>query len=191
VKTIFYAPTFSPALTSAIALFDEIAALAKNHQGWQWIIKFHPQMAKNLVQQYQNISSNNLHVIETSELAPILQAAFLIVSDTSSIITEFGLLNKPIVTFNNKEQETHLLNISAAKDLFLVIEQALKAEPSLLEKIKHNTSLMHPYFDGNSSARVLDATEKTIQSPPVELKTKPRNLLRKFKMRKKLGYWKF
>ena len=50
---------------------------------------------------------------------------------------------------------------------------------------------MHPYFDGNFSARVLDATEKAIQSPPKELKTKPRNLLRKFKIRKKLGYWKF
>jgi|TARA_B110000902_G_scaffold205753_1_gene234251 hypothetical protein len=50
---------------------------------------------------------------------------------------------------------------------------------------------MHPYFDGNSSTRVLDATEKTIQSPPKELKIKPRNLLRKLKMRKKLVYWKF
>ncbi len=191
VKTILYAPTFSPALTSATALFGEISALAKTHKSWQWIIKFHPKMAKNLVQQYQDISSNNLHVIETSELAPILQAADVIVSDTSSIITEFGLLNKPIVTFNNKEPEAHLLNISAAKNLFSVIEQALKADPSLLEKIKKNTSLMHPYFDGNSSARVLDATEKTIQSPPKELKTKPRNLLRKLKIRKKLGYWKF
>jgi CDP-glycerol glycerophosphotransferase (TagB/SpsB family) len=184
VKTILYAPTFSPALTSATALFEEIAALAKTHQDWQWIIKFHPKMAKNLVQQYQNISSNNLHVIETSELAPIMQAADVIVSGTSSIITEFGLHNKPIVTFNNKEPEAHLLNISAAKDLFLVIEPALKAEPSLLETIKHNTGLMHLYFDGNSSARVLDATEKTIQSPPTELKIKPRNLQRKFKMRK-------
>jgi CDP-glycerol glycerophosphotransferase (TagB/SpsB family) len=191
VKTILYAPTFSPALTSATILFDEITELAMTNQGWQWIIKFHPKMAKNIVQQYQNISSNNLHVIETSELAPILQAADVIVSDTSSIITEFGLLNKPIVTFNNKEPEAHLLNITAAKDLFSVIEQALKADPSLLETIKYNTSLMHPYLDGNSSARVLDATEKTIQSPPTALKTKPRNLIRKLKMRNKLGYWKF
>ena len=191
VKTILYAPTFSPALTSATALFDEISALAKTHKDWQWIIKFHPKMSKNIVQQYQNISGDNLHVIETPELAPILQTADVIVSDTSSIITEFGLLNKPIVTFNNKESESHLLNISEAKDLFTVVKQALKADPSLLEKIRYNTSLMHPYFDGNSSARVLDATEKAIQSPPKELKTKPRNLLRKFKMRKKLGYWKF
>ena len=191
VKTILYAPTFSPALTSASALFEDIAVLAKTHQDWQWIIKFHPKMADNLVQQYQSLSSENIHVIETAELAPILQAADVIVSDTSSIITEFGLLNKPIVTFNNKEPEVHLLNISDSKYLFSAIEQALKAEQSLLEKIKHNTNLMHPYFDGSSSGRVLDATEKTIQSPPVGLKTKPRNWLRKFKMRKKLGYWNF
>jgi CDP-glycerol glycerophosphotransferase (TagB/SpsB family) len=190
VKTILYAPTFSPTLSSASALFDEISLLAKTHQDWQWIIKFHPKMAKDLVLQYQGLSSENLHVIETAELSPVLQAADVIVSDTSSIITEFGLLNKPIVTFRNKEPEVHLLDISEEKNLFSAIEQALKAEPSLLEKINYNTSLMHPYFDGNSSARVLDATEKTIQSPPTDLKSKPSNWLRKLKMRKKLRYWK-
>jgi hypothetical protein len=191
VKTILYAPTFSPALTSASALFEEIATLAKTHLDWQWIIKFHPKMANHLVEQYQGLSSHNLHVIETAELAPILQVADVIVSDTSSIITEFGLLNKPIVTFNNKEPEAHLLNISESKDLFLVIEQALKSGQSLLEKIKNNTSLMHPYFDGKSSARILDATENIIKSPPLNLKTKPLNLLRKLKLRKKHGYWNF
>lgn len=191
MKTILYAPTFSPALTSAMALFEEISELSKTHLDWRWIIKFHPKMTNNLVQQYQGLSNENLHVIETAELAPILQAADVIVSDTSSIITEFGLLNKPIVTYNNKEPEAHLLNISEPKNLSSAIEQALKADPLLLEKIKYNTNLMHPYFDGKSSARVVDATEKTIQSPPIELKTKPRNLLRKFKMRKKHGYWKF
>ena len=89
----------------------------------------------------------------------------------------------------NKEPEAHLLNITTAKDLFSTIEQALKAEPYLLEKIQYNTHLMHPYFDGKSSARVLDAAEKIIQSPPTNLKNKPRNLLRKLKMRKKLGCW--
>jgi CDP-glycerol glycerophosphotransferase (TagB/SpsB family) len=65
-------------------------------------------MTKILARQYQNIISDNLHVIQTSELAPILQAFDVIVSNTSSIITEFGSLNKPIVTFN-KGPEAHLL----------------------------------------------------------------------------------
>jgi CDP-glycerol glycerophosphotransferase (TagB/SpsB family) len=86
VKTILYAPTFSPALTSATALFDEINALAKTHKDWQWIIKFHPKMAKNLVQQYQNISSDNLHVIETPELAPILQSLLNLVYSTNPLL---------------------------------------------------------------------------------------------------------
>jgi CDP-glycerol glycerophosphotransferase (TagB/SpsB family) len=66
-------------------------------------------MTKILARQYQNIISDNLHVIQTSELAPILQAFDVIVSNISSIITEFGSLNKPIVTFNNKGPEAHLL----------------------------------------------------------------------------------
>lgn len=191
VKTILYAPTFSPALTSAGALYDEISRLAKTHRDWQWIVKFHPKMAENLILQYRCIISDNLHVVDGAELAPILQVADVIVSDTSSIITEFALLNKPIVTFNNKEPEPHLLNLTEARDLFSAIEQALKAEPALLEKIRDNSSLMHPYSDGNSSSRILDASEETILSPPTDLKAKPLNLLRKLKMRKKLGYWKF
>ncbi|MEP1446424.1 MAG: CDP-glycerol glycerophosphotransferase family protein [Paraglaciecola sp.] len=190
-KTILYAPTFSPALSSASALFSEISQLSKTHNEWQWIIKFHPKMPKDLVEQYQGLTSDNIHVIETAALAPVLQAADIIVSDTSSIITEFGLLNKPIVTFKNKEPEPHLLNISEAKDLFSTIEKALKADSLLLEKIQYNTSLMHPYVDGNSSARVLDAAEKIIQAPPAGLKPKPRNWLRKLRTRKKLCYWKF
>ena len=83
------------------------------------------------------------------------------------------------------------MTVSDSKYLFSAIEQTLKAEQSLLEKIKQNTNLMHPHFDGNSLGRILDVTEKTIQSPPLELKTKPRNWLRKFKVRKKLGYWNF
>ena len=46
---------------------------------------------------------------------------------------------------------------------------------------------IHAYTDGNSSARVLDAVDNfTFDS----LKTKPLNLLRQLKLRKKLGYWK-
>tara|TARA_R110002167_G_scaffold12966_3_gene54934 strand:- start:733 stop:1761 length:1029 start_codon:yes stop_codon:yes gene_type:complete len=189
VKTILYAPTFSPALTSAEALYEEISRLSKD-QKWQWIIKFHPKMDGLWVKKYQNLCSENLHIAETDSLAPILQSADLIVSDTSSIITEFGLLNKPIITLNNRAPEEHLLNITQAGYLEETIIQALKAEGNLLKLIKLNMQQMHPYSDGASSARVLDAAEKIIQSPPTELKAKPYNLIRKLKMRKKLNYWK-
>jgi CDP-glycerol glycerophosphotransferase (TagB/SpsB family) len=63
---------------------------------------------------YQDIGSENLYITETDSLAPILQFADFIVSDTSSMITEFGLLSKSnsiIITLNDKAPEDHLLNI--------------------------------------------------------------------------------
>ena len=50
---------------------------------------------------------------------------------------------------------------------------------------------LHPYRDGNSSARVLEAVEQVLQGHLTTAKKKPLNLLRNFKLRKKLNYWKF
>jgi CDP-glycerol glycerophosphotransferase (TagB/SpsB family) len=190
VKTILFAPTFSPALTSAEALHTEISRLAKN-KNWQWIVKFHPKMNPQWIKMYQQITSDNLHIVETDTLSPVLQAADLMISDTSSIITEFSLLDKPVITFNNKAPEAHLLNITQANLLEETIEEALESNQILLDKIKHNAQQMHPYTDGASSGRVLDATENMIETGREDLKNKPLNLLRILKMRKTLGYWRF
>lgn len=47
-----------------------------------------------------------------------------------------------------------------------------------------------PRGDGQSSQRVLAATDALIDKGTDWLKPKPLNLLRHFKMRRKLGYWK-
>lgn len=49
---------------------------------------------------------------------------------------------------------------------------------------------LHPYHDGLSSQRVLAATNELILTNP-KLKAKPLNLIRNFKMRKKLNYWRW
>ncbi|MFQ3198658.1 MAG: CDP-glycerol glycerophosphotransferase (TagB/SpsB family) [Paraglaciecola sp.] len=188
--TVLYAPTFSPALTSAIDLYDEIARLAATNKQWQWLVKFHPKMSPNLVEQYRSLTSENLHIIDTAALAPVLQVADVILSDTSSIITEFALLNKPIVTYKNKAPEEHLLNFSCPSDLEATLNQAINADKALLKKITESAQNMHPYADGKSSSRVLDAAEDMISQPRNGLKKKPLNALRMFKLRKKLTYWR-
>lgn len=188
--TVLYAPTFSPALTSAVDLYDEIARLAATHKQWQWLVKFHPKMSPHLVEQYRSLTSENLHIIDTAALAPVLQVADVILSDTSSIITEFALLNKPIVTYKNKAPEDHLLDISCPSDLESALTQATNADQDLVKKIANSTHSMHPYADGKSSSRVLDAAEEMISQPLNGRKNKPLNILRMFKLRKKFAYWR-
>lgn len=189
-KTILFAPTFSPSLTCVPALFDTIIEIAKHHP-WQWLVKLHPKMESAWVEAFRTAQSENIHFIETDDVAPLLQAADIMISDTSSIVTEFALLNKPVITFKNSAPDEYLLNIDDPKLLVATIQRALSPTPQLLKLIKQNVAKMHPYQDGSSSARVLDATIALIKNGNKHLKSKPLNLLRSLKIRKKMGYWKF
>jgi len=191
-KIILYAPTFSPALTSAPALFDEIKRLSeqKNHQ---WLIKFHPKMATQYLEKYNTLIKDgvqgNVKIIETSSINELLQTADIMVSDTSSVIGEFSLLNKVTVSLNNKEPGDYLVNIQHAHQLEQAIERAFNPNPQLKMSIKAYANDLHPYHDGQAAQRILSATENILVNGKQAKKSKPWNIFRNLKQRKKLHYW--
>ncbi len=184
---VMYAPTFSPSMTSAPELINEIEALSKKGN-YQWLVKFHPKMAKELVEQFKAIEHDKLQIVETAEVASLLQTADVLVSDTSSIITEFILLNKPVVTYKNVAPEACLIDITTPSELEQSIELAFSPTPSLLDAIAQQIDAMHPYKDGKSAQRVVDAAVEMINHGK-KSKPLPLNLIRNLKMRKKFGYW--
>lgn len=186
---ILYAPTFSPSLTSAPDLFDEIVKLSHQNQ-WQWIVKFHPKMDKKWLNAFKAASHTKLQIIESEFIDPILHAGDVIVSDTSSIITEFMLLSKPAITYKNSQPEPELIDFDEPTELAEKINQALGLSLEQRKKIDEYTARMHPYSDGLSASRVLSAANKTIIEGVNAPKKRPRNIIRNFKMRKRLGYWK-
>ncbi|WAJ69674.1 CDP-glycerol glycerophosphotransferase family protein [Catenovulum adriaticum] len=186
---ILYAPTFSPALTSAPDLFEEIIQLSHT-QNWQWIVKFHPKMDKNWIEKFTAAAHDKLQIIETAEIAPVLHAADVILSDTSSIITEFMLLSKPAVTYKNAQPEPELMDFTEPKQLKSELSQALEPNAQLIEQINQYTAQMHPYQDGLSSQRILTAVDDIVEKGKRARKKLPLNLVRNFKMRKKMKYWK-
>lgn len=190
VPTLLYAPTFSPALTSAPDLYEEIKCLAQDKK-WQWIIKFHPKMPVEWIEKFRELTSDNIHIVDIESLASVLQAADVIISDTSSIITEFALLNRPIVTYKNSVPEPHLIDIQNPKALEQAIEHALTPSEEQMIKIQENVDKLHPYRDGRSSTRLLDATSELIEKGLSHLSPKPSNFIRDFKARKRLSYWRF
>lgn len=109
VPIILFAPTFSPALTVMPALFDEIERLSRE-KPWQWLIKFHPKMDPVWIEKYRLLNSEKVKVVDDYDVAHVLQAADVTVSDTSSIIGEFSLLSKPAVTLNNSLSGDYLIN---------------------------------------------------------------------------------
>lgn len=187
---ILFAPTFSPSLTAAPALYDEIIRIAKQNS-WQWLVKFHPKMDPNWIAKYKAIDCPNLQVVDDCDVAHLLQAADIMVSDTSSIIGEFSLLGKPAVTLNNSQPGDYLIDINSADQLEAAIERGIAHESQLQRQIKGYAQDLHPYDDGLSAQRVLGATEQMLAHGREHLKSKPLNIFRNFKMRLKLGYWKF
>ncbi|WP_237156980.1 CDP-glycerol--glycerophosphate glycerophosphotransferase [Photobacterium rosenbergii] len=188
--TVLMCSTFSRNLTCAPILYDKIKALVEKGK-WRWLIQFHPKMDSAVVEQYKQLQSENLEFVETDNVLPLLQAADVMLCDTSSILLMFLLQRKPVVTFRNQSPADHLLNVTEIEQVEAALEQALMRPPSLMADIEQYCQTIHPYMDGQSSLRVLDATNQLVEDGRAGLKPKPLNLLRQFKMRKKLGYWKW
>lgn len=187
-KTVLLCSTFSRNLTCAPHIFNQVKQLADTGK-WRWLVQFHPKMAKETVDLYKSIQGPNLRFIETDNVLPLLQAADVMLCDTSSILLMFLLQQKPVVTFKNQSPNDWLLNITQPEDIEQALEYALTRPTSLMEAIANYSEQIHPYHDGLSSQRVLAATNQLITSGRQHLKPKPLNFIREFKMRKKLHHW--
>lgn len=189
VPHILFAPTFSPKLTSAPALIKQIQELSQSRP-WKWLVKFHPKMDTETIEAYKAIASDNLEVVESQSILPLLQQCDVMVSDTSSAITEFLLMKKPVVTFKNSQPEDVFIDITDPGKLESAIDASLDLSDSQRQKIESYANQMHPYTDGHSARRILQATLEEISAfPRAENVAKPRNVIRNLKLRKRLGYW--
>ena len=61
----------------------------------------------------------------------------------------------------------------------------------IIESMHTYNQELHPYFDGKSSERVIDASISFLHKNKSYLKKKPINLMRKYKLRKQLNYFTF
>jgi CDP-glycerol glycerophosphotransferase (TagB/SpsB family) len=186
---ILFSSTFSPRLTQAPALLKTIEKLSQNKK-WRWKVTFHPKMAKDIVEAYKAIQHENLEFIETDKLAPHMMEADIMLGDNSSMITDFLLLEKPVVSFNNEAPKDYLHNITQTEKLEEAIDYALGYPNELMQSIRKFIQETHPYKDGQSSLRVLKAVDELL--PNIDkLKKKPSNIIRNIKLRRELGYWNF
>ena len=185
---ILYAPTFSKSLTSTGALYEKIAQLSKT-SSFNWKVRFHPKEDPQTVEKYQALAGPNLSFDNNRDITLSLKQSDILLSDTSSVISEFLLLNKPAVTFDNKEPGDYIINITEAEKLAEALQLASSPTTELRQKIQNYNQQVHPSNDGCASERILDAVEQCIQAPAKS--SKPLNLLRKLKIRRSHAYYKF
>lgn len=179
-KIILYAPTFSTNHQSATALIHHIPQVIKDDEFW--LIKFHELMNKEIIESFKSLDSRKIMVIENSEITPYLHAADVLISDTSSVIYEFMVLDKPIVTFRTKGAKDKGIDINSESELRQAVDSSLhNPDKYKLNRQKH-ISLVNPYIDGKISQRIIDILSDIKNENLLQGKRKPLNLFRKFQV---------
>ena len=186
-KTILlYAPTFSPKLTSVPFLLDQLRLLA-NNKDYLILIKFHPLMNEKWIESYKKLANDVSNIIfeEEKNISKFLLMADLLISDTSSAIYEFILLNKPVVSFKSISKNIRWDNSVEYDELVPLVKKNLKEDPFLKER-NYILEQFHPYNDGKSAQRMVDSVEQFINDNGVPEKRKL-SLLRRMKINSIFG----
>lgn len=186
---VYFASTFSPRLTAAPRLVGTVADLLERHD-WRWLVHFHPKMPKEVTDRYRALESSRLQVVDGHDTLQLLMDADVMLCDTSSIISEFALLQKPVVTFRNLAPKPYMIDVRRRADVGPALERALQRPAALMQAIAAHARETHPWNDGRSSERIVAATDRLIDSGLGHLRRKPSNLLRHWKMRRTLRYYR-
>ncbi len=186
---ILFGSTFTERLSAAPHLHDQIAAdIARGDR--YWLLTLHPKCSEELFARYRALAGSNAAFVEPEQVMAAQRAADVLVSDTSSIVSEFVVQHKPVVTFRNRVPQPHMIDFDQPDALPVMLARALDPEPALMAEIQRYADDIHPYRDGRSSERVMAATEDFLAGKLGTLKRKPLGAwTRGLQIRKDLGYW--
>lgn len=189
--TILYSTTFTKGITSAPLLFDTLSHLARTRE-WDWIISIHPKFKDAaLIDRYRGLAAElpNVRFHEGGLVDDaLLEQADVLLSDASSVIVEFMLIDRPVVTFRNTMPGNHLIDVTETCQVEPALEKALTRPADLMEHIRAYVRRHEDHLDGHSCARVLDAVDDYLTGCRGPVHHKPLNILRKFKLRLRTGY---
>lgn len=175
-KLILFAPTHSSKMQSAEELLPYISQAIKDDE--IWYVKFHELMNKELVEICQEIP--NLRIIKSYDITPYLHLADVLISDTSSVVYEFMLLNKPVITYNTIDRLDKGINIQNPEELREAIDRSLNYPAEFEQNRKRHILEVNPNLDGTISRDVFETLERIF--PTLPLKRKPLNLFRKMQI---------
>ncbi|PKP44149.1 MAG: CDP-glycerol glycerophosphotransferase [Bacteroidetes bacterium HGW-Bacteroidetes-13] len=178
----------------SLALKDEV--LAEIHRlsltgNWKFKMVIHPLLSEAVANKIKNMQNENFVFLDTTDLIPLYQESDLLFSDTSSAIIEYLLQIKPVVTYKNNMPGPYLIDISKVEEIETAFLKALEMPDNLKDEIQKFADFSHPYTDGKSSERVIDAVIAFLHKDKSHLKRKPLNLIKKYKIRKKTGFFTF
>lgn len=186
-KIVIYAPTFSPKLTSLPHIKKALESLL-HERDILLVLKFHPLTRKEWCDEYREWASRqeNAIYIEASENVSRYQMmSDVMISDTSSAVYEFLLLNRPVITLRTIAKDIYWTNITETSDLIKAFDDALNDSKSIKQRqwVMENYD---PHLDGRCCERMLQEAEDYIRRHGVPHK-RHLNLWRKYTSIKTFG----
>jgi len=183
---VMYASTFSHRLSAAPLMLETLRQLIDRGDRY-WLLTLHPKCAPELFDSYRALAGPNASFHTSAQLIDMQRAADVLVCDTSSVLHEFAVQLKPVVTVRNRKPKPFMLDVQAPDAVDAAIRQALTHPAALMAAIRAHAEAIHPYRDGLSSERVLDASERLLDGGFGPLRRKPWNLQRRWKARRDLA----
>ena len=118
LPTILYAPT-GDKNNSLETIGEQVIGNLSAVKDWNLVIKphDHPKRSINWFERLASFEAANVRIIRDLNVVPWLHAADLLISDASSVITEFTLLDRPIVLLNVPKLFKRVLARGGALDL--------------------------------------------------------------------------
>ena len=162
-KVILYAPTFSPSFTSTEIAFNHIVDLAGKDE-YKIVVKFHDLTNPDIVNNYSRAAEKVKSLIISTEnnILPEMTGADLMISDTSSVVYEFLLLDKPVITIRSASPHINWSDITDPGLIEQAVATELTSDPHHRER-KWFFDNYHPYRDGYSSSRMIAETMAWIE----------------------------
>lgn len=185
-KIVLYAPTFSPSLSSLPVIKSALVNLVSK-EDILLIIKLHPLTKSEWVEEYKRLCEENENIIwgDENNVTKYQLMSDVMISDTSSTVYEFLLLNRPVITLNTIAKAIYWTNITSPEELEQAYHSVL-TDPSAIAKREWIVKNYDPYLDGKVCERMFEAVEEYIARHGVPPKRKL-NLWRKYTSIKVFG----
>jgi len=190
IPTVLIATTFTKRLSLAYneTVYNEIKKISLEGN-YRFLMVMHPKLPTEVKLKWQALNNDNFTYYNTTDLIPLFKKSDILFADTTSAIQEYLLQKKPVVTFNHTIKHNYLINITEANLIEASFKKALTYPADLIKNIDTFIKDLHPCFDGKSSQRVVTATIDFLHKNKDYLEAKPLNLIRKYKIRKRLHFF--
>ena len=161
-----------------------IDRLAQSEE-WDWIITFHPLLTDPvLLEEYRQLEKRhpNVRFQRINEGIKTFRQTDVLLCDSSSLIVEYLMTRKPVVTLRNTHPGDYLIDVQHTEEIGEAIHRALQRPEELMGAIDRYTAYHEAHRDGLNSMRVLEAIDDFAAHYQGRLARKPLNLWRKTQM---------